>query len=64
MGVAMNQPIPEHHSNAETSKEEPIFIFTGKAIVPPRHENGPEQPLSKEEEKSSQSPRVEEPGNP
>jgi hypothetical protein len=31
----MNRPLPEHHSNPETYKEEPVYIFTDKAIIPP-----------------------------
>jgi hypothetical protein len=45
----MNLPLPEHHSNPETSKNEPVFIFTDKAVVPPPKPPRPPQPEDKGE---------------
>jgi hypothetical protein len=39
----MELPTPPHHSNPETFKEEPVYIFTDKAVVPPGKDNGTAQ---------------------
>jgi hypothetical protein len=31
----MDQPLPKYHENPETFKDEPVYIFTDKAIVRP-----------------------------
>ena len=43
----MNLPLREHHSNHETSKNKPVFIFTDKAVVPPPKPARPPQPDDK-----------------
>jgi len=36
----MPPPLPKGHVNPETTHEEPVYLFTDKATVPARGENG------------------------
>jgi hypothetical protein len=58
----VNLPFPEDHSNPETFKDEPVFIFTDKAILPPPKEKGPVNPPSSGEEETPNPPSADEPG--
>jgi len=44
----MNEPLPDYHSNPETFKLEPVYIFTDKAIVPVKKKGPPSEPAGEE----------------
>ena len=52
----MNPSLPEPHSNPETFLDEPVYIFTDKAIVPPGRSNGPTEPPPSDKPKTPAPP--------
>jgi len=44
----MTSAVPSHHQNQETTLDEPVYLFTDKAVVRPRAEKGSSPPVSAE----------------
>ena len=46
----MTPAVPSHHENQETTLNEPVYLFTDKAVVRPREEQASSPPVSAEGE--------------
>ena len=52
----MSDPSPEYHSNPQTFKAEPVFLFTDKAIVPVKKGDPPSALGGEEKAPPSEQP--------
>ena len=55
----MSSPRPEPNENPNTMMLGPVYIFTDKAIVPPRKQDGPPLPPTSDSEGTKESPPAE-----